>query len=294
VPRRGQNTPHMDEAYELTPEPAAPPLPGTVVMREDVEGVTGALAADLMLHALNCIRVFGSFHLALSGGSTPLPLYRRLMIDPIYRNFPWTGTHLWVVDERRVPFDDDRCNFRNIQDTIGEHSGIPGEQVHPMHALADDADLAYQRELREHLGWREKGHDRLDFVLLGMGTDGHTASLFPRSPALMADLEPDGHQASLPAHMRPELVRFNNGPTVTPPERLTLTLQMINASRFVAVLVTGEAKRPVLERVSRAYRGAPENPADLPILGVQPLAGELRWYLDHAACPSPVPQKGAT
>ncbi len=279
----------MDDTYDLTPEPVAPRLPGAVVVREDVEGVTGALASDLMLHALNCIRVFGSFHLALSGGGTPLPLYRRLMIDPIFRNFPWAQTHVWIVDERRVPFDDDRCNFRNIEETVGEHSGIPAEQLHPIHALAADADLAYQRELREHLGWREKGHDRLDFVLLGMGADGHTASLFPRSPALMADLHPDPAEALLPLHERPALVRFNSGPAVTPPDRVTLSLPMINASRFIAVLVTGEGKRPTVQRVARAAAsGNTEDPANLPILAVQPLAGELRWYLDHAACPSPL------
>lgn len=278
----------MDEIYDLTPEPVAPRLPGAVVVRPDTEDVTGALAADMMLHALNCIRVFGSFHLALSGGSTPLALYRRLMIDPVYRHFPWAATHLWVVDERRVPFDDDRCNFRHIQETIGEHSGIPVEQVHPMHALADDADLAYQRELREHLGWREKGHDRLDFVLLGMGADCHTASLFPHSPALLADLNPEPTAPELPIDQVPTLVRFNAGPTVTPPDRLTLSLSMINASRFVAVMITGESKRQAVERIMRSGLDNAESVASaaMPILAVRPLAGDLRWYLDHAACPA--------
>jgi len=278
----------MDETYDLTPDLAAPRLPGAVVLREDVEGVVGALAADLMLHALNCIRVFGDFHLALSGGSTPLPLYRRLMIDPVFREFPWTRTHVWMVDERRVPSDDERSNFLAINETIGLHSGIPAEQLHPMPAMTDAADLAYQRELRESLGWREKGHDRLDFVLLGVGTDGHTASLFPRSPALMADIT-----AAVPAQSslnepRAELVRLNTGPAVTPPDRVTLSLPMINASRFIAVLVTGEGKRPIVERIIRAHLApgtAPESPADLPILAIRPLAGELRWYIDHAASP---------
>ena len=284
--------PRMDETYDLTPDPAAPRLPGAVVLREDVEGVVGALAADLMLHALNCIRVFGDFHLALSGGSTPLPLYRRLMIDPVFRAFPWVRTHIWLVDERRVAPEDERYNFRAINETIGQHSGIPPEQVHPMPALADDADLAYQRELRESLGWREKGHDRLDFVLLGVGGDGHTASLFPRSPALMADLEPAGYSQAVVPEPRAELVRLNLGPAVTPPDRVTLSLPMINASRFIAVLVTGEGKRPIIERIIRAHLGGggtPESPADLPILAVRPLAGELRWYLDHAASPVPIP-----
>src|SRR5690606_10674816 len=99
----------------------------------------------------------------------------------------WKRTHLWIVDERRVPFDDPRSNFTMIRETIVDHSDIPREQVHPIFPLADHPDEDYERELREHLGWREKGHDRLDYVLLGMGADGHTASLFPRSPALRDD-----------------------------------------------------------------------------------------------------------
>jgi 6-phosphogluconolactonase len=275
-----------NEPYELTPAPALPRLPGAVVLREDVEATVGALAADMMLHALNCVRVFGSFHLALSGGSTPLPLYSRLMIDPMFRHFPWAKTHVWMVDERRVPEDDERSNFKMIRETIGAHSGIPEEQLHPIPALAPDADLAYQRELRETLGWREKGHDRLDFVLLGMGSDGHTASLFPRSAALLADLH-DGRPmaAGLRGPDEPDLVRINSGPGVTPPDRVTLTLPMINASRFVAVLVTGAGKRPMIERLVAAESAghSAASIADLPILGVRPIAGELRWYLDADA-----------
>src|ERR1700741_1275806 len=171
----------MTDTYELAPLPATPELPGEVVVRETVDDLIDAVAADLVVHAHNCVRAFGSFHLALSGGSTPVPLYRRLMYDPNYRDLPWAKTHLWVVNERRVAFQDDRSNFKMINELIGDHSGIPAEQVHPIFALAHDADLEYERVLREELGWREKGQDRLDFVLLGMGADGHTASLFPRS-----------------------------------------------------------------------------------------------------------------
>jgi hypothetical protein len=97
----------MADLYDLAPRPVAPALPGTVVVRESADELVDAVAADLFIHALNCIRTFGDFHLALSGGSTPLPLYRRLMYDPSYRDLPWTRTHLWMVDERRVPFDDE-------------------------------------------------------------------------------------------------------------------------------------------------------------------------------------------
>jgi 6-phosphogluconolactonase len=151
-----------------------------------VEELIDAMAADLLFQAKACVRTFGDFQLALSGGSTPEPFYRRLMYDPSYRDLPWKRTHLWLVDERCVPEDDERSNFKMIHETIVAHSDIPREQVHPMSAAKEGADAAYEQELRDILGWREKGHDRLDFVVLGMGADGHTASLFPGSPALRA------------------------------------------------------------------------------------------------------------
>lgn len=255
--------------FSLEPELTPPRLPGQVIARRDTEELHSALGADLLIHAQNCARTFGDFHLALSGGSTPLPFYERLMIDPAFRAFPWNRTHLWIVDERRVPEDDPRCNFKHIREIIGDHAGIPHEQVHPMHAHLDDADIAYERLLRETLGWRERGHDRLDFVLLGMGDDAHTASLFPHSPALRESQR---------------LVVANAGPTVTPPDRITMTYPLINASRFIGVLVTGKAKRDTIARLAR--NNPKGNPAELPILGIAPVGGTLRWYLDAAACPA--------
>lgn len=256
-------------AIPLEPDPIKPALPGTVIVRPTDEDVLDAIAADLMLHAVNCVRAFGDFHLALSGGNTPFPLYRLLMIDPHYREFPWKRTHLWIVDERMVPFDHDKSNYKGIKETIVDHSGIPPEQVHPMLATRDDADVAYEAALRQALAWREKGQDRLDFVLLGMGGDGHTASLFPKSAALR-------EQAT-----NGRLVMINRGPEVVPPDRVTMTFNLINAARFIAVLCLGAGKKGMLARVSK---GA-DSVTDLPILGVKPLGGELRWYLDTAACP---------
>ena len=266
--------PPENAPYEATPIAAAgslpkPVLPGTVVVRESVEELIDAIAADLFFQAKACVRTFGDFHLALSGGTTPEPLYRRLMYDPTYRELPWKRTHLWIVDERRVPADDERSNFRMIRDTLVDQSDIPAEQVHPIRALSPTADSDYEAELREHLGWREKGHDRLDYVLLGMGADGHTASLFPRSPALES---------------RGRLVLINAGPTVTPPDRVTMTFDLLNASRFIGVMVTGEKKKPMVAAVA-ASRHDRRTAAELPILGIRPLAGELRWYLDAPACP---------
>jgi 6-phosphogluconolactonase len=99
-----------------------------------------------------------------------------------------------------------------------------------------------------------------------MGADHHTASLFPHSPAIDA---PTGR-----------LTVFNDGPTVTPPRRMTMTYELLNASRFLCVMVTGTAKREPIARIG----AGPLDPRDAPVLGIRPLGGVLRWYLDAAAC----------
>ena len=152
------------------------------------------------------------------------------MYDPNCRRLPWRRTHLWMVDERCVPFDDPACNFRSIDETIVDHSDIPREQVHPIFAMSQRADEDYEKDLRETLAWREKGQDRLDFVLLGMGVDGHTASLFP------------GH-----AHPEARVVPVHNAPK-PPPERISLSYATLCDAATVCFLVTGPAKRAALQR----------------------------------------------
>lgn len=252
--------------FELEPEPVAPRLPGEVIVRAELEDLHAALAADFMIHAINCVQSFGDYHIALSGGSTPLPFYRRLMVDPAYRGLPWARTHMWMVDERRVPFEDERNNYSHIAGYLLDHSGMPSSHAHPIDAMTPDVAERYERELKEALAWREKGQDRLDFVLLGMGNDGHTASLFPHSRALKE---------------RSRFIVVNDGPEVTPPDRVTMTYPIINSARFIAVLVTGKGKREMIARIASG-KGTPE---ELPILGVRPTGGSLRWYLDGEACP---------
>jgi len=258
------------DTYEILDDmPETPRLPGQVVLSEDADQALDAVGADIVSQAKACVRAFGDFHLALSGGSTPMPLYQRMMIDPSYRDMPWRRTHLWIVDERCVPFEHEKSNFGQIREMICEHSDIPPSQVHPIHACEPDADARYEAELREVLGWREKGHDRLDYVLLGMGDDGHTASLFPHSPALaVAD----------------RLACFNRGPSVTPPDRVTMTYPLLNAARFIGALVVGRKKAAMIHRIVNGI----ETPREIPIKGVVPLGGEFRWYLDADSARWPV------
>ncbi len=248
--------------------PDAPELPGQVVATQTVDELIDKLAADLVIHAENCVRQFGDFHLALSGGTSPIPLYERLMYDPNYRRLPWRRTHLWIVDERCVPFSDERSNFKMISEIIVDHADIPKEQVHPIFATSPTADVDYEKTLRETLAWREKGQDRLDYVSLGMGADGHTASMFPVASGGRAVLERD------------RLVVREVSKSAEPNERITMTLPLINAARFIGVLVTGSKKGPMLKRIAEGD----ESPEEIPIKGVEPLQGEMKWYLDGAAC----------
>ncbi|TVQ34379.1 MAG: hypothetical protein EA376_00235 [Phycisphaeraceae bacterium] len=312
--------------YELEPLPAAPDLPGVVVVRRGVDDLIDAIASDLVIHAHNCVRAFGDFHLALSGGPAAEPLYMRLMTDPSYRNLPWRRTHLWLVEERRVGFEDERSAFRRIRETIVDHSGIPPEQTHPIFPLADDADERYEAELRETLGWREKGHDRLDFALLTVDPAPAPGSAPAPAPGSEPGSEPDidpgsagnsggsallspGFEASMvgrnPTNAeRDRLVRMHSvdpamgeaGPEL-PEGFISLTLPMLNACRFVAVLAAGRSSRDTVARLSGfgrasggasggAARGGGREAGDRSDLPITPHEGELRWYLDHEACPA--------
>ncbi|MFG0331111.1 MAG: 6-phosphogluconolactonase [Phycisphaerales bacterium] len=241
-----------------------PNLPGRVIVAETVEALTELMAEDFVGHSLNCVRSFGDFHIALSGGESLVPFYRRLMIDPACRLAPWRKTHLWIVDERRTSWDDDESRWQTVGGFIGDHAGIPASQQHPMPALSDEVEEEYEQALRSALEWRERGHDRLDYVLLELGPSGEAAGLTPQSPALREDRR---------------LVRINEASTSP---RVTMTYPLINAARFVAVVVTGAKKRTLVERIASGAARTDE----LPILGVQPFGGELRWYLDRDACPT--------
>jgi len=255
-----------DHGYDLIESMPRLDLPGQVVICDTVERLVEQMSSDLLAHSLNCCRSFGDFHMALSSGTTPIPFYRHLMTDPICRGIPWKRTHLWVVDERRVALDSDESTWSLLHDHFGVHSGIPRARQHPMDALHKRVERRYATELRSALAWREKGQDRLDYVLLGLGTDGTAAGLFPGSPAVNE------------CH---EFVRINSGPTVSGPDRVTMTLPLINGSRLIAIMITGSSKRPLVKRLTSGRVSAQQ----LPVLGVRPIGGTVIWYIDLEACP---------
>ena len=243
-----------------------PQLSGSVHVASDTDQLYDDLARAMMAAAVEAAADRGVFHVALSGGSTPEPFYMRLVTDPRFRALPWEQTHLWIVDERCVPAEDDRCNYKMIRQTLADHVPMRRRQLHPMPVMQADAAAAYEHELRKVFADHE-GNPRLDFVLLGMGDDGHTASLFPHSPALRE------HNT---------LIAANDGPHVTPPPRLTMTYALLNAARDLAVLVTGEKKAAMIRQIEEQLKTCP-NPTELPITGIDPIDGDLTWYLDQAA-----------
>jgi len=249
-------------------------LPGRVHVEADRDAVFDALGAMLMDRAEQAVEARGAFHLALSGGSSPEPFYRHLVTDPQLRAFPWDSTHLWIVDERRVGEDDERSNMAMIRAALTDHVTIPARQIHPMPVLEDDPATRYESELAQHVprDQREAGPSEsppvLDFVLLGMGGDGHTASLFPGSDAI---------------EVTARWIAVNAGPAVTPPDRVTMTYPLINAARTVAALVLGEKKFEPLKRIEQQIASPGPAAHELPITGIQPAREPLHWYLDAAA-----------
>lgn len=248
----------MVDPIPLAPEPMKPRLPGQVVVREDADTAIDAAAADLYFQALACVRAFGDFHLAVGGGAQAEPLYRRLMYDPALRELPWKRTHLWLAHERagKTVVDDDSVAAM-VAGWLVDHSDIPREQVHFIDTGAESPAGVYEADLRETLGWREKGHDRLDFVVLGLEADGSAGPL----------------RAGMPMAAPGALV-------VETGEGFGLGVTMLNAARFVGIVATGAGSRAAIARLSLGGDASRD-----PVLGLRPLGGEMRWYLDALACP---------
>lgn len=198
----------------------------------------------------------GACYLALAGGETPRGCYERLARPPYRDAVPWRSVFVYWSDERQVPLDDPASNYAMAKAALLDHVPIPPKQVFP---LVGDPTQALGR-IPADAG----GRPRFDVIHLGMGEDGHTASLFPGSPALRETqtLVAAVHDAPKP-----------------PPERLTLTLPVTNAARAVLVMVQGASKREALGRVLR------RDPA-LPASHVQPADGELVFLVDRAAFPA--------
>ena len=194
------------------------------------------------------------FAICLTGGSTPQATHRLLASDQFRGRADWSRWHVFFGDERQVPLDDPRSNYQNARESLLDHVPIPAGQIHPL----TDADQ-YEGLLRAFFGEAP----RFDLLMLGMGEDGHTASLFPATAALAE---------------RRRLVAANDVPKLSE-RRLTLTFRALNAARRVVFLVSGPEKASAAAKILKKQRGY----RDLPAAGVSPRRGTLLWLLDEAA-----------
>ncbi|MFO7661491.1 MAG: 6-phosphogluconolactonase [Chloroflexota bacterium] len=205
----------------------------------------------------------------LSGGSTPQALYRRLAAEP--NLLDWRRVHLFWGDERLVPPDDEESNYGQAHATLIEHVPVPAAHVRRIKGELAAAEAAghYACVLRDFRATHDPGapHSwpRFDLVLLGLGEDGHTASLFPgSSPAVEPVIAVTGDYGGRPAN------------------RVSLTPLVLNDARQIFFLAGGAGKA---EAVACTIEGPPD-PEQLPAQRIRPRNGEVRWFLDHAAAAS--------
>lgn len=227
---------------------------------DDAEALATAVADEICgLAAAPSTR---PFTIALAGGSTPKRLYELLAAPPRRDRVRWSDVELFFGDERAVPPEHPDSNYGMAKRALLDHVPVT---AHRMAAEKDDA-AGYARLLGERISRRRNGIPVVDLVLLGMGEDGHTASLFPGTAALSE------HSAWVAMNDVPQLKT----------RRMTLTYPVLNAADRVWFLIAGAGKRTV---VAECLAAAPQHaePPPYPMLGVRPTAGELIWFLDTAA-----------
>ena len=232
-------------------------------MLPDRDALAEAGAREFAGAASDAIRDHGVFRATLSGGSTPRAMHHVLASAPFAGSVDWSRVRFFWGDERCVPPDDERSNYRMAKETLLDPLGIPAESVFRMRGEDPPARAAadYARLLGRE--FPRLARPRMDLVYLGLGADGHTASLFPGSGALSERKGP------VAANYVAKLGEW----------RLTLTFPTLNAARRIVFLVAGAEKRDPVEKILKRRRGYRELPAS----GIRPARGSLVWLLDREA-----------
>jgi 6-phosphogluconolactonase len=236
---------------------------GTIRVCVNVAELVREAAGHIVSTLQEAIRLSGSASFVLSGGATPRSVYDLLGSEEFRDRIEWPKVHIFWGDERCVPPGHPESNFRMANESLIRRIAIPAANVHriPAERPPQEAARMYQSEIRRVLQLREQERPRFSLVLLGLGEDGHTASLFPRTQALQERLR-------LVTEVYVESV---NG------SRVTLTLPAINNARQVVFLVTGKQKARILQAI--AATDVPEYPANL----IRPASGSLLWMVDADA-----------
>lgn len=236
---------------------------GQLLIFDDAAEVALSLANRFIELAQRAINERGRFTVALAGGSTPLRAYELLASEEYKHHLDWSKVHIFFGDERCVPPDDAESNYRMANEAMLSRVGLPPENIHRMNGMGDAVANArlYEDELQTY--FNDAAWPSFDLVLLGMGDDGHTASLFPGTKALTEQ------EAWVTANWVEKLGAY----------RITLTAPAINHAAHIIFLVTGETKA---ERLREVLNGE-YDPQRLPAQLIKPLDGSLEWFVDKAA-----------
>jgi 6-phosphogluconolactonase len=237
--------------------------PSDISVFRNIEEMSGALfnlLADEFSFALSEKR---TYHLALSGGSTPVNIFEHLSRLPIAR-MKWNFLHIYWGDERCVPPDNPESNFGNMWNAILKNINIPEENIHRIHGEneAESESKNYSEVLRQYIPL-VNGFPKFDLTLLGIGEDGHTASIFPGSLEFL-DYNEFCHVTTYPKTKR---------------KRISISLKVINNSRCILFLASGASKAEILSTVINKKNGYEMLPSSY----VKPVEGELKWFLDIEA-----------
>ncbi len=229
------------------------------------DALSAAVAAFVCDLAVEAVRQYGRFSISLSGGTTPEKLFALLALPPYSEKMPWKQTHVFWGDERCVSYDDPRNNARMAQIVLLDKVGIPPGNIHRIRVelAPEDAAVQYERELSAVL---ENESPHFDLVLLGIGNDGHTASLFPGTEVL-------NEQNRLVKACYVESQQMY---------RVTMTLPLINRAKAILILVSGTGKADILKKLLNEEGADVIYPAQM----VKPENGDVYWFIDEAAAAS--------
>ncbi|MBI3316415.1 MAG: 6-phosphogluconolactonase [Candidatus Omnitrophica bacterium] len=220
-------------------------------------------AAELILALALKLESGNPFTIALSGGSTPRGLYQRMASDGMKSQFPWPKMHFFLTDERWVPATDPQSNFRMAQETLLKPVEVAQGHIHPIHTSLGSPEASareYEEKITHFFNTGPGEFPVFNLILLGLGTDGHTASLFSGDPATLEE-----KRLVMPALLNSEL------------PRVTLTFPVINRAQNVVFLVCGAEKQAIFHKIFHQNPG----PKPLPAQKVRPAAGELYWFVSR-------------
>lgn len=235
--------------------------PYNLLICEDAESAAREAAERFACAAVRAVAKRGAFHVAVPGGSSPRGMFHYLASRDFQQLVPWSPTELFFTDERCVPPESDESNYRLVSESLLSEVAIAEDSIHRMRGedTPEQAALDYESELHRAMG----PSPCFDLIVLGMGVDTHTASLFPNSNAV---LETGKHVV---ADYVEKLGAY----------RLTMTLPLINNAEQVMILVHGADKAASLAEVMQG----PRDSCLHPVQGVRPISGRLLWIVDRAA-----------